>query len=180
MRIVVVGTSGSGKTTMALRIAAALDLRFIELDSLHWAPNWLALSEADPDEFVRRVRDAISSDAWVSDGNYVMVRDLIWPRATHLVWLDYSRAVVMYRVIKRSIARALDQKELWAGNREDWRRWFHASHPIRFAWRTWRERRVRFEQLLNSAQYGHLVVLRLRRPREAADVLDRLKRNGRG
>jgi adenylate kinase family enzyme len=179
MRIVVVGTSGSGKTTMALRIAAALDLPFIELDSLHWGPNWSALSETDPDEFVRRVRDAISPDAWVSDGNYAMVRDLIWPRATHLVWLDYSRTVVMYRVIKRSIARVLDQKELWAGNREDWRRWFRASHPIRFAWRTWRERRVRFAQLLNSAQYGHLVVLRLRRPRQAAGVLDHLKKNGR-
>lgn len=174
MRIVVVGTSGCGKTTMALRIASALDLPFIELDRLNWEPNWRGLDKADPDEFVRRVRDAISADAWVSDGNYAMVRDLIWPRATHLVWLDYSRLVVMYRVIKRSVARALDQKELWAGNREDWRRWFHASHPIQWAWRTWRERRSRFEYLLNSTQYGHLVVLRLRRPREAASVLDQL------
>jgi len=177
MRIVVVGTSGSGKTTMALRIASAFELPFIELDSLHWGPNWLALSETDPDEFVRRVRDAISADAWVSDGNYAMVRDLIWPRATHLVWLDYSRAVVMYRVIKRSLVRALDQKELWAGNRESWRRMLRASHPIRFAWRTWRERRMRFEYLLSEAQYQHLAVLRLRRPREAASVLDRLESN---
>jgi adenylate kinase family enzyme len=175
MRIVVVGTSGSGKTTMAVRIATALDLPFIELDRLHWGPNWLALSETDPDEFVRRVREAMSADAWVSDGNYGMVRDLIWPRATHLVWLDYSRAVVMYRVIKRSIARALDQKELWAGNRESWRRMLRPSHPIRFAWRTWRERRSRFEHLLSDAQYGHLVVVRLRRPREAASVLDKLQ-----
>jgi adenylate kinase family enzyme len=180
MRIVVVGTSGSGKTTMALRIAAALDLPCIELDRLHWGPNWLALSESDPDEFVRRVGDAISADAWVSDGNYDMVRDLIWRRGTHLVWLDYSRAVIMYRVIKRSIARAIDQKELWAGNREDWRRWFRASHPIRFAWRTWQERRSRFERLLNSGQYGHLVVLRLRRPREAAGILGRLDGAQRG
>jgi adenylate kinase family enzyme len=175
MRIVVVGTPGSGKTTMAARIATALDLPFIELDRLHWGPNWLALSETDPDEFFRRVREAMSADAWVSDGNYGMVRDLIWPRATHLVWLDYSRAVVMYRVIKRSIARALDQKELWAGNRESWRRMLRPSHPIRFAWRTWRERRSRFEHLLSDAQYGHLVVVRLRRPREAASVLDQLK-----
>jgi adenylate kinase family enzyme len=178
MRIVVVGTSGSGKTTMALRIAAALDLPFIELDRLHWGPNWLALSETDPDEFARRVREAISADAWVSDGNYEMVRDLIWPRATHLIWLDYSRPVVMYRVIKRSLARALDQKELWAGNREDWRRWLRASHPIRFAWRTWRGRRSRFEHLLSDTRYRHLVVLRLRRPRDATGVVDQFIQNG--
>ena len=178
MRIVVIGTSGSGKTTLAVRIARALELPFIELDSLHWGPNWLALSETDPDEFARRVRNAIAADTWVCDGNYAMVRDLIWPRATHLIWLDYSRAVVMFRVVKRSLARALDRKELWAGNRESWRRMFRASHPIRFAWRTWRERRARFAYLLSDAQYRHLVVLRLRRPREAASILARLKPNG--
>jgi len=178
MRVVVVGTSGAGKTAMAASIASALNLPCIELDRLHWEPNWEALTETNPDEFIRRVTAAISaSDAWVSDGNYAVVRDLIWRRATHLVWLDYSRPVVMYRVIKRSIVRAFDQKELWAGNREDWRRWLRRSHPIRWAWSTWRDRRLRFEGLLNSAQYRHLVVLRLRRPRDAAKVIDQLRMN---
>jgi hypothetical protein len=83
----------------------------------------------------------------------------------------------MYRVIKRSIARALDQEELWAGNREDWRRWLRPSHLIRWAWSTWKERRLRFEELLNSAQYRHLVVLRLRPPCDAQKVIDQLKMN---
>ncbi len=177
MRIVVIGTSGAGKTTMAKRIASALDLTCIELDRLHWEPNWEALSETNPGEFIRRVSAATSFEAWVSDGNYVMVRDLIWRRATHLVWLDYGRSVVMYRVIKRSIARALEQEELWAGNKEDWRRWWRPSHPIRWAWNTWGQRRSRFEELLNSARYRHLMVLRLQSPSDAANVIDRLKKN---
>jgi len=159
---------------MAKRIASALDLPCIELDRLNWGADWRDLSKTDPDEFIQRVRDAISADAWVSDGNYAVVRDSIWRRATHLVWLDYSRAVVMYRVIKRSATRAFDKTELWVGNREDWRRWLRASHPIRWAWSTWQERRSRFEILLNGAQYSHLVVLRLRTPREAANVVDQL------
>jgi adenylate kinase family enzyme len=122
MRIVVIGTSGAGKTTMAENIAARFGLPCIELDRLHWGPNWQALTETDPAEFIRRVEAAIAAESWVTDGNYGVVRDLIWRRATHLVWLDYSRAVIMYRVIKRSIGRAFDRKELWAGNREDWRR----------------------------------------------------------
>jgi adenylate kinase family enzyme len=94
MRVVVIGTSGAGKTTMAARIASAFDLPCIELDRLHWERNWEALSETNPDEFVRRVRAAISAtEGWGSDGNYAMVRDAIWRRATHVVWLDYSRAV---------------------------------------------------------------------------------------
>jgi len=177
MRIVVIGTSGAGKTMMASGIASALNLPCIELDRLHWGPNWNALSQTNPDEFVRRVRSAISADAWVSDGNYAVVRDLIWRRATHLIWLDYSRAIIMYRVIKRSIARAFDQTELWAGNREDWRNWLQPSHPIRWAWSTWKERRSRFERLLDGTQYGHLTVIRLRRPSDQATVLNQLKKS---
>jgi adenylate kinase family enzyme len=175
MRIVIVGTSGAGKTTMARTIAAALGLARIELDALHWGPGWQALGETDPDEFMRRVGAAVSADAWVLDGNYGAVRDIIWNRATHLIWLDYSRWVVMVRVIGRSVVRAVDQTELWAGNREDWRRWWRPSHPIRWAWSTWRRRRLQLEQLLQSPQYQHLVVLRLRKPWQARGVVERLK-----
>jgi len=175
MRIVVVGTSGAGKTTMAKSIASMLNLPCIELDRLHWGPNWEALTETNPDEFVRTVSAAISANSWVSDGNYAVVRDLIWRRATHLVWLDYGRPLIMYRVIKRSITRAFDQTELWAGNKEDWRRWLRPSHPIRWAWSTWRERRSRFEHLLNGEQYNHLAVLRLQTPRATDEVVDQLR-----
>lgn len=175
MRVAVIGTSGAGKTTLAKRIASALDLPRIELDRLHWGPNWEALSQTNPDEFTRRVAEATAVEAWVSDGNYGIVRDLIWRRATHLIWLDYGRAVVMYRVVRRSIARAFDQEELWAGNKEDWRRWWRASHPIRWAWSTWRQRRSRFEELLAGAQYRHLTVIRLRTPKDAAKMIDHLR-----
>jgi adenylate kinase family enzyme len=175
MRIVVVGTSGAGKTTMAKSLAVKLDLPCVELDRVHWQPNWEALTETDPAEFVRRVNAAITADSWVCDGNYSIVRDLIWRRATHLVWLDYGRWLIMYRVLKRSIARAFDQRELWAGNKEDWRHWMRPSHPIRWAWSTWKERRLRFEHLLDAVEYSHLIVLRLRTPREARSVVDRLK-----
>jgi adenylate kinase family enzyme len=177
MRIMVVGTSGAGKTTMARAIATALELPCIELDRLNWTPNWQALSQTDPNEFVRRVSEAITANAWVSDGHYGLVRDLLWRRATHLIWLDYGRGLIMFRVIRRSIARALDQSELWpgTGNREDWRRWLRPSHPIRWAWRTWRQRRARFEELLSRPQYGHLAVLRLRAPCGPVRVLRELQ-----
>jgi len=73
------------------------------------------------------------------------------------------------------VARAFDQTELWAGNREDWRRWLRPSHPIRWAWSTWRERRSLFEELLNREQYRHLAVLRLQTPCDAATVIDQLE-----
>jgi adenylate kinase family enzyme len=83
MRIVVVGTSGAGKTTLARRIAIRLELPHIELDAINWQPGWYDLSRRDPDEFVRRVAKAIQADAWVLDGNYSLVHDQVWRRATH-------------------------------------------------------------------------------------------------
>src|SRR5689334_21884081 len=83
-RIVVVGTSGSGKTTMARRLSRALHIRHIELDALHWEPNSV---EAPDDIFRERVLKALQADSWSVDGNYSKVRRLIWERAVTIVWL---------------------------------------------------------------------------------------------
>ena len=70
MRIVVVGTSGAGKTTLARRIAVQLQLPHIELDAINWQSEWHDLTRHDPEEFVRRVIEAIQAEAWVVDCNY--------------------------------------------------------------------------------------------------------------
>jgi CRP-like cAMP-binding protein len=111
----------------------------------------------------------------VADGNYEAVRQLVWSRATDLIWLDYDRPVIMYRVIKRSLVRAVTRTELWAGNKEDWRNWLRPSHPITWAWTTWRQRRAHYEELLAREECRHLRVLRLRRPREAEGLVDALR-----
>jgi adenylate kinase family enzyme len=174
MRIVVVATSGAGKTTLARRIAAQLQLPHIELDAINWQSEWRDLTRHDPEEFVRRVTEAIQAEAWVVDGNYGPVRERVWQRATHLVWLDYERVVIMARVISRSFRRAVLRTELWAGNRERWRHMLRPSHPIRWAWTTWDRRRRETAERLVQNDYAHLVVLWVRHPREVPRALDLL------
>ena len=178
MRISVTGTSGAGESTLALRLAEAFDLPRIELDAVNWQPDWRPLYADDPAEFARRVDAATAGERWVCDGNYrSVVGPLVWPRATHLVWLDYGRAVIMPRVIHRSIVRAVTGRELWAGtgNRESWRLWLDAGHPIRWAWDTWKERRAETEAQVASPEAAHLRVFRLRRPRDAEAMIAALK-----
>jgi adenylate kinase family enzyme len=176
-RIVVIGTSGAGKTTLARKIAERLGLPHIELDAINWQPGWRDLHRHDQPEFVRRVAEAIQAERWVADGNYGSVRDMLWRRATHLVWLDYERPVIMVQVIARSVYRAALGGELWAGtgNREHWHDFIRPSHPIRWAWSTWRQRRRETEERLGRSEFAHLVVFRLRRPAEADRVLIRLQ-----
>ena len=174
MRIAVVGTSGSGKTTLGKQLSQALNFPFVELDAINWQANWRDLITHDRDEFIRRVDAATRGEHWVSDGNYKTTRSIVWGRATHLVWLDYQRYIIMRRVIGRSVARAWDQRELWAGNRERWMTWLDPEHPIRWAWSTWKDLRAQYEGTLQERDYAHLTVLRLRHPREASSVAARL------
>jgi adenylate kinase family enzyme len=176
MRIVVIGTSGTGKTTLARELAGRFALPHIELDAINWQPGWRDLARHDPATFRRRVAEAIQAETWVADGNYEGVLDVVWRRATHLVWLDYDRPVIMVRVIGRSLLRVILRTELWAGtgNRERWHYLLQPSHPIRWAWSTWRRLRQRTLERLGQPEFAHLVVLRLRGPEEAHGVAGRL------
>jgi len=175
VRIAVIGSTGSGKTTLGKTLAARLALPFIELDALHWDPGWTPLTHADPQEFIRRVDAATAAPAWVSDGNYKMVRHLVWARATHLVWLDYERPVIMARVIRRTVLRSLRGTHLWNGNRERWRNLLEHDHPIWWAWKHFHRHRREWAAMLADPAYAHLAVARVRRPAELGTVMKRLE-----
>jgi adenylate kinase family enzyme len=144
LRFSIVGTSGSGKSTLGRALAARLGIPFIELDSIRHQANWVELP--DP-EFRSRVTALVDGERWVIDGTCAQVRDLVWGRATTIVWLDLPRWQVMLQVIWRSLSRALMGTELWNGNRETL---LSADHPIRWAWRTFHRRRRDYEAALDA------------------------------
>src|SRR3989304_3271536 len=101
-RIAVVGTTGAGKTTLADQLAQRLGYPHVELDALHWGPNWTPA----PDDVLReRLAGALSPDAWIVDGNYGKVRDIVWGRADTLVWLDYSLPVILRQLRRPAVRR---------------------------------------------------------------------------
>ncbi|HEX7736700.1 MAG TPA: AAA family ATPase [Ktedonobacteraceae bacterium] len=162
-RIVVVGTSGSGKTTLARQLGRALGIPAVELDALHWEPNWQTAEAAVLRE---RVAEALSGEAWVVDGNYNKLRDLTWGRADTVIWLDYNLRVVMSRVIMRTFRRAFSGEELWNGNRERLENALLSKNSIiLWALQTHRKNRLRYEQLANQPEYAHLTIVRHRSPR---------------
>lgn len=176
MRVAAVGTSGSGKTTFAGQLAAAMGVRHVELDAVTWQPGWVALHETDPAEFVRRAAEAMAGEAWVSCGNYITSRPPLLARATDLVWLDYPRPLVMSRVIRRSFTRAWGREELWpgTGNRETFSHWFGKEHPIRWAWDTYGRRKRQYEALFGMLAGGPVRTWRVTRPWEAEALIGRL------
>ena len=176
MRILVVGCSGSGKSTMGKALARALDAPHTELDALNWAPEWRDLQSHDPDEFRRRIAEAAAADAWVMDGNYTKLGGAHWARATDIVWMDTPKWRVMGQVFWRSLTRAITKQELWpgTGNRELFRKWLDKEHPIRWAWDTWAMVRDRYAERFAGGAYEGRPVHRVRTSREARALVARL------
>ena len=113
-RIVISGTMGSGKTTLARAVAGLLSAPHVEMDALRHGANWIGT----PDEVFReRVSEALSGPTWVVDGNYGVVRDMVWSRAETLVWLDYPFRTSTRR-LWRTLRRCITKEVLWNGNRE--------------------------------------------------------------
>ena len=179
-RIVIVGTTSSGKSTLASQLAEKISGDYIELDALHWEPNWV---EAPDEVFRERVETAISSKlalseverAWVVAGNYRTVRDLVWGNAQAVIWLDYSFHIVFWRLLKRTVHRAVTQEELWNGNRE--RFWWHLklwSDESLFHWlfKTYWRRKREYPILFSLPENAHLKIIHFKHPKEAEEWLN--------
>ncbi len=169
-RIIIIGTSGSGKSVLGEQAAQRLGVPFLELGALFWLPNWV---QATQDEFRERVAVAIQQDDWVAGGNYRRVRDLVWGRADTLVWLDYPLRLTLWRLFRRTIQRIVTQEDLWGtGNRESWRKQFMSRDSL-FLWAISSHGRHRrdYADLLQYPEYSHLDVHHFMTPDEASQWL---------
>lgn len=171
-RIVVIGTSGSGKTTLAKQIALKRGVPHIELDALHWQPNW---QEAQLDEFRVMVEDALQPQRWTLDGNYSKVRDIVWSRADTLIWLDYPLRIILWRLTKRIFKRTLTRENLWGtGNRETlWKHFLTRDSLYLWVFKTYRRRRREYPQLFQRPEHAHLQVIHLKSPHKTEQWLSK-------
>jgi adenylate kinase family enzyme len=159
-RTVVIGSSGSGKTTLARRLAQLLKVPHVELDALHWEPNWM---EAPLEVFRERTATALNGDRWVVDGNYSKVRDILWVQADTIIWLDYPLGQALGRLVKRTFRRVVLREELWNGNRETLSNALIPRADNIFVWTIKRHhhRRREYPELFARPEFSHLKVIRL-------------------
>ena len=152
---------------MAENLAQKIGGDFIELDALHWGPNWSAAG----DELLRaRAEEATRSPCWVVAGNYRITRPITWSRAEAIIWLDYSLWVIFWRLFRRTWKRILTREELWSGNRERlWTQLKLWSDESLFHWlfKTYWRRKREYPELFAQPEYAHLQVIRFKDPNQA-------------
>ncbi len=128
-RINVVGTSGTGKSTFARRLANLKGIPYIEMDQLYWLPDW---REPQDSAFFPKLQQALTGNAWVLDGNYHRSCPIKWPLTQVVVFLDLPFVRTVAQVTRRTIARSRSRQELWpgTGNRETLRKGFLSADSV--------------------------------------------------
>ena len=174
-RIVVIGTTSSGKSTLAQHLAKKIRADFIELDALHWEPNW---TEAPLEVFRGRVSAATQAQAWVVAGNYHVVRDLVWPQAEAVIWLDYALPRIFWQLTRRTFTRWWTQELLWGVNRE--KLWTHFklwSDESLYHWlfKTYWRRKREYPQLFALPENQHLKVFHFKNPKETEAWMEKIE-----
>lgn len=168
-RINIVGSSGSGKSTIGKLVAKKLDYPYVELDEIQWKPNW---TESTDEELFTKLEPALEGDCWVLDGNYSKTVPIKWKRVQLVVWLDLLYWLILYQVISRTFRRSLTKEELWAGNRETLRKaFFHRDSIIWWSLTNLSKNRRQYLAAMRDPRYNHIRFVRIRSRKELAQFL---------
>jgi adenylate kinase family enzyme len=139
-RVLIYGVTGSGKTTLARRVAERTGLPFHSVDDLTWEPGWV---EVPAEEQRRRIAVICAGERWILDSGYGKWLDLVLARTDLIVALDYPRWRSLGRLVRRTLARAIDRRKVCNGNTESFRQMLSRDSIIRWHFRSFRRKQER-------------------------------------
>jgi adenylate kinase family enzyme len=167
-RILVYGVTGSGKSSLAERIAAALHLPCHLVDELTWEPGWVMVDEVEQN---RRIGAICAQDRWVLDTAYGKWLELPLARVQLIVALDYSQWLSLGRLVIRTAVRIADRRPICNGNVETLRGALSRNSIIVWHFRSFARKRAR----MRAWEKDGMPVRRFTRPRDTERWLASLR-----
>jgi adenylate kinase family enzyme len=156
-RIVIIGSGGAGKSTLARQLGEKLRLPVVHLDQLFWKPGWV---ETTQEEFDEKLARELAKPAWIMDGNFNRTIPQRLERCDTVIYLDFHRVTCLLGVLKRILTSyGKTRPDMAEGCPErldlDFLKW---------VWNFNRDgKRERYYRLLNEAEDVQTIVLKNRR-----------------
>ncbi len=97
-RVIIIGSGGAGKSTLASRLGELLQLEVVHLDTLYWKPGWV---KTDGSRWKEVVEALAARDSWIMDGNFGGTLELRLEAADTAIFLDFPRRLCLWRILLR-------------------------------------------------------------------------------
>lgn len=167
-RVLVIGCSGTGKSTLAQAIASLRGLAYVSMDrDIFWLPGWQLRPRADS---IALIEQAVAGPRWVMDGNSPGTLPLRLPRADIVIWRRPPRHIALRGVVSRWLRyRGRSRPEMAPGcpERLDWK-------FLRYIWTFERNEAPQFRDMLER-HGGNVPVVTLISYRDGEELLSRLR-----
>jgi len=173
-KVIIIGSSGAGKTTLAKALSSKLNIPHTELDSIFHLKDWQPL---DNDEFKARVGSITKESSWIICGNYFnkLGGENYLSKADTVIWCDYSFLLVFSRLLRRTLKRILTKQELWNENREGFIvNFFTKESVLLWMMREWNQQKQRYGKIFQENKLNDTQLIRLRSPAETVKFLDNM------
>jgi len=99
MKIAIVGSPGSGKSTFAFQLHKILHIPLFHLDQYFWKPGW---QKPDPEEFMNVHYELCDAKEWIIDGMAIRLFGYRIAQADIIIYLDIPLYICLYRIFKRA------------------------------------------------------------------------------
>src|SRR5215469_5587951 len=159
-RVVVIGCAGSGKSTLARRLAGHTGLPLVERDGL---------GEEGSPGYLSAIAEMAARPRWILDGAPYYADELVYAAADTIVFLDYPKALVLWRALRRTASVEMLRRRAGAHRPQGLSALRDREHAFRWAWTSHADRHR--EGLALMAQPGQAQILRFTRPTMARQWL---------
>lgn len=170
MKIMVIGSGGSGKSTFSREIGEVLKLPVYHLDVYFWKPGWVQTPNEEWADFNKRL---VTKNEWIIDGYYGRTIEIRMQTADVIFFFDLSPWITTYRVLKRRIQyHGKTRPDLNEGCPEslDWQ-------FIKYCWNFRRDKRPGIIEKLNNHSVNTKIII-IKNPKEARPILNALRNTG--
>ena len=148
-KIIITGTTCTGKTTLGRKLSRELSIKQIDLDELHFLPNWVEKKNA---VFIDDVhRELENLDEWIVTGSYqTLLKDSVWQDASSIIWLDYPLHLILRRYFIRTYRRVFLKEKCCGDNYETLGRTFSKESLFLWIFKTYWHRKRRMNNWMNT------------------------------